>query len=166
MAADSVPPAKIREARTTSSFALFAGLTAAALATAGIVVLILTNPLAGSAPSTCLFAFTYSWLAGLIVGWHPLSRMARRGTLTGLAAAAAGAMAAGFPGLLFLLLIANCGSNGTVWGIAMCVDGGRTATAWLYSAGLLAGLAALGAVAGLAGFAVYRVFGLFLSDSG
>ncbi|MCC6918484.1 MAG: hypothetical protein IT548_04735 [Alphaproteobacteria bacterium] len=163
--ADSVPSEKAREARTASSFALFAGLTAAALATAGIVVLILTSPLAGSAPSTFLFAFTYSWLAGLVVGWHPLSRMARRGTLNGLTAATAGAMAAAFPGLLFLLLIANCTSNGAVWGIAMCVDGVRTETAWLYSAGLLAGLGALGAVAGLAGFGIYRVFGLFLSDS-
>lgn len=154
------------EDRTTSSFALFAGLTAAALATAGAVVLILTNPLAGSAPSTFLFAFTYSWLAGLVVGWHPLSRMAKRGSLGWLTSAGAGALAAAFPGLLFLLLIANCKDNAVVWGVTMCVDGVRTGTAWVYSAGLLGGLGALGAMAGLAGFAIYRVFGLFLTDSG
>jgi hypothetical protein len=153
------------EDRTTSGFALFAGLTAAALATAGAVVLILTSPLAGSAPSTFLFAFTYSWLAGLVVGWHPLSRMAKRGTLGWLTSAGAGAMAAAFPGVLFLLLIANCKNNGEVWGVTMCIDGVRIGTAWFYSGGLLVGLAGLGAAAGLAGFAVYRVFAAFLTDS-
>jgi hypothetical protein len=164
-ASGKLPPSKAAEDRTTSAFALFAGLTAAALATAGAVVLILTSPLAGSAPSTFLFAFTYSWVAGLVVGWHPLSRMAKRGTLGWLSTAGAGAMAALFPGLLFLVLIANCKNNEVVWGITMCIDGVRSGTAWLYSAGLLAGLGALGAAAGLAGFAIYRVFALFLTDS-
>jgi hypothetical protein len=156
---------RLSEDRTTSAFALFAGLTAAALATAGAVVLILTNPLAGSAPSTFLFAFTYSWVSGLVVGWHPLSRMARRGTLGWVTSASAGILAAAFPGLLFLLLIANCNDNGTVWGVTMCIGGVRSGTAWLYSGALLAGLAALGAAAGLVGFAIYRVFALFLTDS-
>jgi hypothetical protein len=148
-----------------SWFSLFAGLLAAALATAGVVVFTQRGWGHASAGPVFLFAFSYAFMAGLVIGLPLLSGMVRRGSLTALTAAAAGAGAAAFPGLLFLLLIASCTTNGVILGLTMCTDGVRNATGWGMSAALLGALGAMGGAAGLLGYAVYRGFrGIMLSQ--
>jgi hypothetical protein len=148
-----------------SWFSLFAGLLAAALATAAVVVYAQRGWGHASAGPVFLFAFSYAFLAGLVVGLPLLSGMVRRGSLTALTAAGAGAGAAAFPGLLFLLLIASCANNGVILGLTMCTDGARSATGWAMSAALLGALGAMGGAAGLLGYGVYRGFrGIMLSQ--
>ncbi len=148
-----------------SWFSLFAGLLAAALATAAVIVYAQRGWGHASAGPVFLFAFSYAFLAGLVIGLPLLSGMVRRGSLTALTAAVAGAAAAAFPGLLFLLLVASCTNNGVVLGMEMCTEGARNGTGWAMSAVLVAALAAMGGAAGLIGYGVYRGFrGIMLSQ--
>lgn len=137
-------------------FNLFCGLTAASLTTAAIAVAVMTGPGHPSAPTVFLFAFGYAFLAALAIGLPALGRLIRRRALNWKTAGMAGGIAAGLPGITFILLIANCRNNAVVAGITMCHEGSRTLAAWGWSAGLLAALMAGGALAGLVGFGVYR----------
>ncbi|MBL9011096.1 MAG: hypothetical protein JNL56_07960 [Alphaproteobacteria bacterium] len=140
-----------------SWFSLFAGLLAAALATAAAVVYTQRGWGHASAGPVFLFAFAYAFAAGLVIGLPVLGRMVKRGRLNGRTAAYAGAIAAAFPGLVFVLFVASCANNGVVMGIAACTEGVRNLAGWGFSAALVAALAAMGAAAGLVGFLVYAV---------
>lgn len=141
-----------------SWFSLFAGLLAASLATAAIVVYAQRGWGHASAGPVFLFSFAYSFATGIVIGLPLLGRMVRRRRLNWATAARAGAVTAAFPGLLFLIFIASCANNGVVFGFTACTDGVRNLTGWGLSLALLAGLGAMGAGAGLLGFAVYAGF--------
>ena len=145
------------EDERVSWFSLFAGLLAAALATAAVVVYTQRGWGHASAGPVFLFAFAYAFAAGLVIGLPVLGRMVKRGRLNGRTAACAGAIAAAFPGLVFVLFVASCAHHGVVMGIAACTEGVRNLAGWGFSAALVAALAAMGAAAGLVGFLVYAV---------
>ena len=144
-------------------FSLFCGLTAAALTTAGLAVLVMTDPGHRSAPTVFLFTFGYAFLAALAIGLPALGRLIRRRALNWKTAAMAGAFSSGLPGLTFILRIANCRTNAVVAGVTMCVEGSRTLASWGWSAALMAALMAGGALAGLVGYGVYRGLKRFVS---
>jgi len=142
---------------------LFFGLTAAAAMTGFACVALMTGFTHKSSLTVFLVAFAYAFLAALAVGLPALGRLIRRRALNWKTAAMAGAFAAGLPGLTFVLLIANCSTNGVVAGTEMCDGDNRTVAAWAWSAVLLAGLTAGGALEGLVGYGVYRTMKRMIS---
>lgn len=135
---------------------LFCGLTVAALMTGATCVALMSGFAHKSAPTVFVAAFAYSFLAALAVGLPALGRLIRRRALNWKTAAMAGAFAAGLPALTFVLLVANCGTNGVIMGVNMCLEGQRSLTGWGWSLALVAGLSAAGALEALVGYGVYR----------
>lgn len=135
---------------------LVLAVTASALVTAGIVVLvILSGPQYPNLFPIFLFVFFFALIPGLVIGVPAIAHFIRKGLFTWWSAAGAGAVAAAAPGLVYVTLVANCRTNGVIAGIAMCAEGVRTADAWLYSAVLLGGMMAVGAAAGISGYFTY-----------
>ncbi len=140
-----------------SWFAIFAGLLAASLITAALMVYTQRGWGHESAGPVFLFSFAYAFGTGLVVGMPLLGRMARHRRLTAWRAMLAGAVAASFPGLLFVIFIASCANNPAYWELTTCTDGVRNPAGWGLSAGLIAALALTGALAALTGYVVYGV---------
>lgn len=143
--------------RQVNKWALIAAIVAAALATAGAVVAILTNPDYPGTRTIFIFVFLYALIPGLIAGIPILGYMIGHDEFRWWTAALGGALAAAVPGILFLVLIANCRNNGVVLGIETCTDGVRNGEAWKLSAMLIGGMMGIGASAGVIGFTVYRL---------
>ena len=141
-----------------SWFSLFAGLLAASLATAAVVVYAQRGWGQPSAAPVFLFSFAYAFVTGILIGLPLLGRMVRKRALNWRTAAAAGGATAAFPGLLFLIFVASCATNASFMGVATCTDGVRNLAGWALSVALLAALGGMGAAAGLIGYLVYRGF--------
>ena len=149
---------EVTEDARVSWFSLFAGLLAASLATAAVVVYAQRGWGQPSAAPVFLFSFAYAFVTGILIGLPLLGRMVRKRALNWRTAAAAGGATAAFPGLLFLVFVASCATNASFMGVTTCTDGVRNLTGWALSAALLAALGAMGAAAGLIGYFVYRGF--------
>lgn len=135
---------------------LVLAVTAAALVTAGVVVLVvLGGPQYPNLFPIFLFVFFFALIPGIVIGVPAIAHFIRKGLFTWWSAAGAGAAASTAPGIIYLAVVANCRVNGVIAGIIMCTDGSRTATAWALSLALLAGLMVVGAFAGIAGYLTY-----------
>lgn len=143
--------------RSVNRYALVVAIFAAALMTAGIVTFLMTRSNYPNIELIFLFAFLYALVPGLIGGVPILGYMITHDEFRWWTALFGGSIAATLPGLMFLLLIANCQNNGTVLGMTTCTQGAWNQTAYELSGILLGGLAALGGAAGLTGFIFYRL---------